>query len=377
MKQAIIPFYTPSDRVLVRSKGCYVYDSDGKEYIDFESGVWCTNLGHCNESISKLMKSQLYTSVHHGYHFRNEHAEELSEKLLRLTGFDEGASVFLSSGSEAINLAIVVARHVTGRPKIVKIESSFLSAYGFGQASPENEVAVTIALNDTAAIDQLQLDEVAAFVLETGGASYDMVRFPSKDFIKRLATRAKEHGCLVIADEVTTGLGRTGRWFGFQHYEVTPDMVVTGKALGNGYPISGITVSEPLAAALAKNTFRHAQSHQNDPLGCSIGAKVLDMMEEFNLVDISQKMGTCLKEQLEQLRTKYPTKIREVRARGLMLAVELTPEVDGDAIGRQLFDEGIVVGCKQNTLRLMPPLVITTTEINRLTHVLGQLLKAL
>lgn len=376
MKQNIIPFYSSSDKVLVKSKGCYVYDSDGKEYIDFESGVWCTNLGHCNESISKMMKSQIYSSMHHGYHFRNEHAEELSAKLLRLMNFEGGASVFLSSGSEAINLSIVIARHVTGRPKIVKIESSFLSAYGYGQTTSENEVAINIGINDLSAIESVDFNEVAALVLETGGASFDMVRFPSKDFVKRLVRQAKEHGCIIIADEVTTGFGRTGLWFGFQHYEAEPDMVVTGKALGNGYPISGVTVNEDVARSLDKNIFRYAQSHQNDPLGCSIGVKVIDLMEEFNLVEISQKAGANFKEQLEQLHCKYPSKIKEVRARGLMLAVEFTPEVNGDSIGRMLFDEGIITGCKLNTLRFMPPLVITSTEIDRLIKLLDHILKS-
>jgi len=126
MKNEIIPFYYPSDKVIVKSKDCYQYDSDGKEYIDFGSGVWCTNLGHCNDRIAKVVEKQAKESIHHGYRFRNRFSEELSKELQRLIGFKNGTSVFLSSGSEAVNLALTLSRNLTGRNKVLKINNSYL-----------------------------------------------------------------------------------------------------------------------------------------------------------------------------------------------------------------------------------------------------------
>ena len=126
MKNEIIPFYYPSDKVIVKSKDCYQYDSEGKEYIDFESGVWCANLGHSNNRIATVVEKQAKESIHHGYRFRNRFSEELSKELQRLIGFKNGTSVFLSSGSEAVNLALTLSRNLTGRNKVLKINNSYL-----------------------------------------------------------------------------------------------------------------------------------------------------------------------------------------------------------------------------------------------------------
>lgn len=139
MKNAIIPFYKPTDKLIVKAKDCCLYDSEGKKYTDFESGVWCANIGHSNEQINKRIANQIRETIHHGYHFRNIYAEHLSLKLQDLVGFKNGASVFLSSGSEAINLAIILARHFTEKQYILKIDNSYLSAYGFGQITDDNE----------------------------------------------------------------------------------------------------------------------------------------------------------------------------------------------------------------------------------------------
>lgn len=183
-----------------------------------ESGVGCTNIGHSNQQILKRINTQIEELIHHGYSFRNKSSEELSLKLQQLAGFEGGASVFLSSGSEAVNLSITLARRFTGRKKILKIDNSYLSAFGFGQISDENEALVNVKFNDLDSIDKIDFKEIAAFLVETGGASVDMVRIPNDDFIHKLGERCRENECLIIAEEVTTGMGRMGKWFGYQHY---------------------------------------------------------------------------------------------------------------------------------------------------------------
>ena len=288
----ITRFYNTSDRFVVKSKGCYQYDSTGKEYIDFESGVWCVNIGHNHERIIQTIECQINESIHHGYRFRNRQAEALSQKLLQLIGFDSGSSVFFSSGSEAVNLAITLARHLTKRKKVLKIEDTYLSAYGFGRISDENDLLVSV--NDRESID---FSDISALVLETGGASLAPVRFPGYDFVKKLTETAIQNNCYIIAEEVTTGMGRTGKWFGFQHYDVTPHIVVTGKGLGNGFPVSAVTLDGETTQAFESNPFRYAQSHQNDPLGCAIANEVIKIIEDEWLIQTCNETGGYFKEQ--------------------------------------------------------------------------------
>jgi acetylornithine/N-succinyldiaminopimelate aminotransferase len=374
MTDDIIPFYKPGEKLIVKSKGCYQYDHEGRQYIDFESGVWCVNIGHSPDMLVKAISNQLKESVHHGYRFRNEFAEKLSIELQRLTGLENGSAVFLSSGSEAVNLSITLARHLTSREKILKIDNSYLSAFGFGQISDDNSCLVNLKFNDTAAISDIDFRAVSAVVLETGGASVDIVRLPDVDFIQHLIAKATENNCLIIADEVTTGFGRMGKWFGFQHHDFLPDIVVVGKALGNGYPVSGIVANKKVSLQFQANPFRYAQSHQNDPLGCAAALEVIKIIEENNLIERCRNIGASFKNQLEALKNCHSNKVKEIRGTGLMLALEFEEHIQGETINNQLFEQGFVIGFKQNTLRFLPPLTIETDDIDKLFEALQNLL---
>lgn len=366
MKSSIIPFLNTTDKILVKSKGCYKYDSNGKEYIDFEAGVWCTNIGHSPDNIVNTIAQQAKESLHSGYHFRNLPSEQLSEELQKLIGFKDGASVFLSSGSEAVNLAITIAQKISFGRKVLKIDNSYIGAYGYGQMRPDNEYLVNVKFNDLDAINNINFADISALVLETGGASIEVVQFPGYDFVSKLVKKAKENNCLIIAEEVTTGFGRTGKWFGFQNYNIIPDIVVTGKALGNGYPVSGVVVSDGVKKELIENIFIFGQSHINDPLGCAVGLEVIKEIKANNLIEKSKNIGEYFKDKLENLLNKYPEKIKEVRAKGLILALEFNENFNGETINKKLFEEGIITGFKLNTLRFMPPLVIEKKHIDRL-----------
>ena len=374
MKNDIIPFYQPSERVLVESKACYQYDSEGKKYIDFESGVWCANLGHSPERICEVMQKQAQKAIHHGYYFRNQLAEDLSLRLQEKAGFQNGASVFLSSGSEAVNLSINIARKLSKRKKILKIDNSYLSAFGFGQITAENEDLQCVKFNDLSACEEIDFSEIAAFLIETGGASLDAVRIPDQQFISRLVQKSKEHGCLLIAEEVTTGMGRMGQWFGFQNYELMPDLLVAGKALGNGYPISAVVLSEEVSLQLNEQIFRYAQSHQNDPLGCAIALEVIQMMEEEDLIDKARETGAFFQNKLQDLCFHYPDKVKEVRGKAMMLALEFTEAYDGEKLSQYLLEKGFLHGFKQNSLRFLPPLVIGQDDIENLIHTIKEAL---
>ena len=361
--------------MIVRSKGCYQYDAEGRTYIDFESGVWCANIGHNHERLIHALENQLHESIHHGYRFSSYQAENLSQKLLQLTGFNTGSSVFLRSGSEAVNLAITIARHLTKRKKILKIEDTYLSAYGFGSIAAENDLPVSVKFDDSKAVETIDFSEISALVLETGGASIAPVRFPSGDFVKKLIEATIQNKTYIIAEEVTTGIGRTGKWFGFQHYDIIPNMVVTGKGLGNGYPISAVTLDMQTTKAFEAAPFRYAQSHQNDPLGCAVAIEVIKTIEDEYLIQRCNETGSYFKGKLEQIAINHHSKVKKIRARGLMLAIEFESDVDGEKIADCLFDGGFIVGYKANALRFLPPFVIQKTDIDLMIQKLDELLR--
>lgn len=375
MSNSIIPFYSAQSEYFKSSRGCYVYDCDDKEYLDLEAGVWCCNLGHSHPRVSARMAQLASEGIHHGYAFENRYARELSERFMEIASMEKGASVFLSSGSEAVNLAITLAINFTGKKKVMKISNSYLSAYGFGKIDERNQNLINLPYNKLEAISRIDFSGIAAFVFETGGASIDIVRFPDYEYVEMILAKCKENATLVIVDEVTTGMGRTGKWFGFKHYDIAPDIVVTGKGLGNGYPISAVTITEYWLEKFTREPFRYAQSHQNDPLGCAIALEVIDILKEENLILKSYQMGEYFLAELVKLKDDFPDKISEVRGRGLMLAMEFYPSLQSELIHNSLFEAGFITGYKNNALRMLPPLIIDQGEIDSFTTKLRELLQ--
>lgn len=373
MTSSIIPLYKQIDKLIVKSKDCYLYDSDNKQYIDFESGDWAANLGHSNCRISDIIKNQANLLIHDGLRFRNKQSEDLSIRLLEKLSFNGGKSVFLNSGSEAVNLAITFAKNLTKRTKILKMDCSYLSAYGHGQIAANNKDLLNIGINNIDFISQIDFRDIAAFVFEPGNSS-SLIKYPNNDFINSIAFAIKQSGGLLIANEVTTGFGRTGKWFGFQHYDYTPDIVATGKALGNGYPISCVSITNEISALFDKSPFRYAQSHQNDPLGCAIGLEVINIIDSEGLIEQSFSKGHYFKEQLTNLQTEHKTIISDIRARGLMIAIEFSLLIDAERVYLQLIDNGLLVGQKENIIRFMPPLIIEEAHINKLIKMIEKII---
>jgi acetylornithine aminotransferase len=374
MKNKIIPFYKQIDKLLVKSKGCYQYDTDGKQYIDFESGDWAANLGHSHDRVNEAIKHQVDVLIHDGLRFRNKQCEDLSARLLEKLNFKNGKSVFLNSGSEAVNLGINIAKNLTGREKVLKMDCSFLSSYGAGQITTKNADLLNIPIDNKDFISPLNFKEIAVFVFEPGN-SWGLIKYPSNDFIKMIAKEVSQNGGMLMANEVTTGFGRTGKWFGYQHYDYEPDIVSTGKALGNGYPISCVSINKKTAALFDKSPFRYAQSHQNDPLGCAVGLEVINVFDDEKIIENCAIKGKYFYNQLIKLQNLHNSAIKEVRARGLMLALEFYPSINCENIYMQLIDNGFLVGNKDNVLRFMPPLTIEYHHIDNLINTMNGIIK--
>jgi len=343
-----------------------LYDHKGNKYIDLESGVWCVNLGHNHKKINRIIQRQLEKTVHLGYQVKSLHAENLSEALLEKLRLYNGNSVFLNSGSEAVDLSITIARHLTGRKRICTIEGSYLSAYGHGVSSSPNKELISIQNNDYEKLSSIDFSKIAAFIFEPGCA-WGMISFPSVEFITAIAKKARSSAALLVVDEISTGMGRTGKWFGYEHYLLSPDIVACGKGIGNGYPLSAVSISEDLADAFGKNPFRYAQSHQNDPLGCAIALGVIKEIDRTDLVRRTEEEGILFKSLLKNISLKHD-EIKEIRGRGLMLAMAFHKEENAKKVHQFLLDHQIISGQKLNILRFMPPLKIEHELILKVTQ---------
>jgi acetylornithine/N-succinyldiaminopimelate aminotransferase len=364
---------------IVRGDNCYLYDKDNKRYVDFESGVWCAVVGHANPRVNRRMTEQISKLTHLGPGYTNYLAEEAAISLLETLPGKDGKCVFLSSGSEAVEFGITAAKLVTGRNLMLTLSESYLGAYG--SAGRKAEDWTTIDFDDCFRCEEtecqlgcenlrhLNFDKLAAFVLEPG-SSFGKVKFPPEKLIRLLVRQIRNSGGLVVVDEVTTGLGRTGKWYGFNHYDLKPDITAFGKGLGNGYPVSAVAIKNEIAADLEKTDFRYVQSHQNDPLGCAVAGEVIRIIREDDLVNRSDRLGRKLIGSLEKLRDESVF-VKDLRGRGLMAALEFVKSNQGlsvESIADEMLNKGIIIGFnpRANLIRFLPPLTIEESEIDNM-----------
>jgi acetylornithine aminotransferase len=372
----------------VRAQGCYLYDKQGRQYIDFEAGIWVAALGHNHPRMLQALRRQMEQVIHLGTRFPSYLAEETALELLGLLGLEEGKCIFLNTGSEAVEFGVQTIRRLTKRPLLMTLVDSFLGSYGSaGQKKPEEwhifdwkECANCLqpeACDPQCTLQQqVPFEKIGGFVFEPGNAT-GQVKMPPKKIIQALVAGVRRQNGLIMANEVTTGFGRTGAWFGFQHYDLNPDIVSMGKAIGNGYPISPVAMSQDVAARLESSGFRYAQSHENDPLGCEVAKEVLAVLREEKLIERSQSVGRFFLKGLTELAKRRPA-IKEIRARGLMIAIVLEATgpkpVSAAEICQKLLDKGFIIGYNPiaNLLRFYPPLVITEEDIDGLIKALEE-----
>lgn len=374
---------------IVRAQGCYLYDVDGRQYVDFEAGDWATALGHGHPRINQVICRQIEQVQHLGPHYVGDLSEKAAEALLDVTGIGDGKCTFLCSGSEAVEFGVQALRNVTEQPLLLTFAESYLGAYGSaGQKDPSewwlfdwtpcnacsHEGECT---QDCPLIEEVPFDRIGGFVFEPGNA-HGQVRLPPGQLVRALADSVRERGGFLMVNEITTGMGRTGAWFGFQHYDVSPDIVALGKGLGNGYPVSAVVLRSDVIGRLEKGSFRHVQSHQNDPAGCAVALEVIAVMQEEGWIDRGRAVGERFLKELDGLCKRHDA-VREVRGRGLMITAELDPKLsptDVISVSDGLLERGIVVGVSPsaNLLRFYPPLTIGAKDITKLVESLDCIL---
>ena len=366
----------------VRGENCYLYDEQGDRYVDFESGIWSTVLGHSHPRINQVMTSQIAQVIHLGTAYPSFLAEEAARDVLEITGIDGGKCVFLSSGSEAVEFAVQAARRVTGKDMLLTFTTSYLGAYGSSGGKSAHEWRlfdwdVCADADPSDHLEEIPFDRIGAFVFEPGGSGSGFVRFPAEQLVQNIVQRVRQEGGLLVVNEVTTGMGRTGKLFGFQHYDIQPDIVSLGKGLGNGYPVSAVAIKRNIAESLENSGFRYVQSHQNDPLGCAIAREVIAVLREGNWVERGNALGAYFLERLRHLE-RHPV-VKEARGRGMLLALEFHPHESFSATSayQSLLEQGFLVGYYPagNILRFDPALTMEKKDIDHLLDGLDRILE--
>jgi acetylornithine/N-succinyldiaminopimelate aminotransferase len=364
---------------IVSAENCYLYDSAGKKYTDLESGLWCTSVGHGHPRITKVIKEQADKIIHTGYCYASPVIEETAKEILSLLNFTDGKCVFLSSGSEAVEFGVQVVQKLLEKPLLLTLSDSYFGAYGSASQRTENEwvsfdwIKKCSRCSRSESCDlnceqlkEMPFDKIGAFIFEPGSSS-GLVRFPPLKLIQNICRRIKDNNGLLIMNEITTGIGRTGKWFGYQHYDIQPDIVAIGKGIGNGCPVSATAMSADAVGRLKTKSFKYAQSHLNDPLGAAVANEVIQIIKEEKLIDRCKNIGSVFVHKLEQLKKRFGL-IKEIRSRGLLIAIEINDDESNSLtsfIFSELLKRRFIIARRPNlnVLRVDPPLTIEEKDI--------------
>ena len=374
-----MPTYGAPTVRFVRGQGCRLWDDDGNEYLDLLAGIAVVGLGHANPEIAEAIASQARTLVHVSNLYGTVPGTDVAITLDRLLG-GGGQVFFTNSGAEAIECAIKLTRKWggPGRHGIISALGSFhgrtLGAlHATGQPAkwegfqPLPEGFAHVPWNDLDAIASAVDESTAAILLEPiqgeGG-----VNPATAEYFEGVRRLCDERGLLMIVDEIQTGLGRTGEWFGFQHFGVEPDVVTLAKALGNGMPIGACWARRDVAAAFAPGD--HGTTYGGQPLAASAARSTLAIMERLNVPQLAEHAGARFRSLLEPI-----VGVAEVRGMGLLLAAQLDDGIDAKVVAAELLARGVIVNAVSPTaLRFAPPLIISESEISHAVDVLSEVL---
>lgn len=367
--------YHPLDVVIEKAQGCWVYDVEGKKYLDCLAAYSAVNQGHCHPKILKAATDQLHKVTLTSRAFRNEQLPLLYEQLHKMTGFD--MTLPMNSGAEAVETAVKTARKwgykikgiPEGKAEIIVCANNFHGRTvtvisfstdeqyrdGFGPFTPGFKV---IPFGDAEALAAAITPNTCAFLVEPIQGEAGIV-MPPAGFLKKAAELCKKNNVLLMCDEIQSGLGRTGKLFAYMHEGIQPDALIVGKALAGGfYPVSGILTSKEIMSVYRPGD--HGSTFGGNPLGCAIARAALQVLVDEKLVENSAELGTYF---VEKLRTIKSPEIKEVRGRGLWIGIELKGKARPYC--EALKELGVL--CKEthdHVIRIAPPLVITKEEVD-------------
>lgn len=349
-----------------------LFDADGNEYFDLEAGVWCLPLGHNHENLTAALAEQENCLLHSGYIYSSDIVEDAASRLCTFAGLPGGACLFLSSGSEAIEFALQVVAEVGQTGSIVTLPKSYFGSYSRTNQRDDSWLELPWSQQRYQDWEKSIPPQPSSFLFEPGSSSGE-VRFPEARYVQGIATEVAEKGGLIVANEVTTGAGRMGTNCGYEHYGIFPDIVVMGKGIGNGYPVSAVIVSKGIALKLEASSFIYMQSHQNDPLSAILALCVIETIEAQGLVALASLKGEKLLAQLQKLIGH--DSIADIRGKGLMIAIEFHSQDVCASVHTGLVDSGFVTTNRGSMIRIDPPLNVAQSTLSRFVEKLAELVQ--
>lgn len=376
-EQVLIHTYRRFPAAMVRGEGCRLWDENGKEYLDFLSGIAVCVLGHCQPEVTRAIRNQAGELVHVSNLFYTRPQIELAELLVRNSFADR--VFFANSGAEANEAAIKLARiySAPGKYEIISLLGSFhgrtlAAVAATGQPhfhrgfEPMPEGFINAEFGDLQALEALISPQTCAILCEPIQGESG-VRPLSQDYLQGIRALCDRHGLLLIFDEVQTGLGRTGTLFAHEQLGVTPDIMTLAKALGSGLPLSAMLTTEKIAAAFTPGT--HAATFGGNPVSCAAGVVVLRQLLAPGFLEAVRDTGAYFMAELQGLAGKFPQFASGARGRGLLLGLTLTEKgiAHGAEIVNRMFERGLIINFTGNqVLRFVPPLIVTRNDIDTL-----------
>ncbi len=385
-QQSYLPVFNRYKIVLDHGEGAEVWDINGKKYLDFLGGIAVNVLGHNNKALVQAVTEQAGKLIHCSNLYYTQPQADAAAKLVKLSGLDK--AFFANSGAEANEGAIKIARKYgySINPEKTEIISAWDSFHGRTLATltatgqthyheglgPLPAGFTYVHYNDIAELESKISDKTAAVMLETiqgeGG-----VHTPDGDYLKQVRDLCDKHGALLILDEIQAGIGRSGKFFAYENYGIKPDIVTLAKGLAGGVPIGAFIVTDKVAAAFKPGD--HGTTFGGNPLACAAANVVLDTVPKDEFLKNIQAVGKYFKDKLQELAKKYPKFIIDVRGEGLILGAELISSDHGRDIVNDCLAKGLIINCTAGkVLRFIPPLIITTAQIDEAFAVMDEVI---
>jgi acetylornithine/succinyldiaminopimelate/putrescine aminotransferase len=376
------------DFVMGRREGPYLWDLDGERKLfnlHCNGGVF--NLGHRNRELIELLKNALEEWDIGNHHLMSRARGELARRLAELMPGDLEYTVFGVGGGEAVDLAFKVARAYTGRTKILSARGGYHGHTGLALAAGDEKYRAPfgppapgfhqIPFGDAAALEQALDSDTAAVILETVPATLGIV-VPPPDYLPAVRELCDRNGTLLILDEIQTGLGRTGKLWAFEHYDLVPDIVVLGKGLSGGlYPITATVIRKPLESVFHPDPFIHVSTFGGAEIGCRVALRVLEISAKPEFLFHVNQLAEQFARGIDSLRKKYPRFLTGFRQLGLMMGLVLRDELSGPLLTKTAYDQELLIVYANNdtaVCQLLPPL---TMDLYQVEDVLKRLEKAL
>ncbi len=376
--------YGRMDIAFENGEGCYLFDTEGKKYLDVTAGIAVCSLGHSHPEWVKAMRDQVSHLVHVSNLYYIKEQALLAQRLNTITPDSITRTLFVNSGAEANEGALKTAVRYTGRHKVLSALNGFhgrtsasLGATGQTKYQSGFEPLISGAYhyytyNDLESVKS-QIDRDTAALMVEGIQGEGGVIPATKEFIEGVRDLCTDLGVIMIVDEVQTGMGRTGKWWCMDQFGVVPDIITAAKGLAAGMPIGAVMTTDEIASCMTPGT--HGTTFGGNPLVCASGSAVIDIINRQRILDNVNTVSESWFADLNALKAQHPDKIRDVRGMGFLIGVEMDSEATAAAVKKFMFDHNILVNVAHGkTLRLIPPLIFTMEQKNEFMRILTEAL---